>query len=160
MVAHADEPAVEYRVTEPREVPGLSRVLGYGALLPLVIGAAAAWLLKGELATLALSLTILWAGSILVFLAGVRRGLSFRTVGGPTPVQIATVLWLFMLGLASAASPSSVAALVLLLVGFLSPGVLDPWAARRGEAPLFFARLRPFQILLPIASLAALLLLR
>ena len=63
-----------------------------------------------------------------------------------------------MLGLAALVSPSSVAALVLLLVGFLSLGVLDPWAARRGETPLFLVRLRPFQVLLPIASLAALLL--
>ena len=41
------------------------------------------------------------------------------------------------------------------LVGFVATMVLDPIAARRGQAPLFFARLRPPQIV--VASLAALL---
>ena len=50
--------------------------------------------------------------------------------------------------------------LVLLLVGFGAIAVLDPIAARRGEAPLFFARLRPVQIPIALLSLAALLALR
>jgi hypothetical protein len=150
---------VEHRVTESRRVPALSLVLGYGATLPFVAGAAAAWLLGrgGPAAALAADLTVLWGGAILVFLAGVRRGLSFRTEGGPTLAQLATSLGLFTLGLAALAAPRTGAGLALLLAGYLALAVLDPWAARRGEAPLFFARLRPLQMLVPIASLAALL---
>ncbi len=44
-----------------------------------------------------------------------------------------------------------VAALGLLIVGYVAIAVLDPIAARRGEAPLFFERLRPFQM--PLAVL-------
>ena len=35
--------------------------------------------------------------------------------------------------------------------------VLDPLAASHGEAPRYFARLRPVQLLIPVASLAVLL---
>ena len=71
--------------------------------------------------------------------------------------QLATSLGLFALGLAALAVPRTGVALALLLAGYLALAVLDPWAARRGEAPLFFARLRPLQMLVPIAGLAALL---
>ena len=158
MAAHPDEPEVQRRIAEPREVPGLSLFFGYGAMVPFVLLALAAWLLGGDVAALAVRLAILWGGAILVFLAGVRRGLSFRTEGGPTAVQIATMLWLFGLGLLALAVPSTGVALVLLLAGYLSLAALDPWAARRGEAPPFFVRLRPLQMLLPILGLVALLL--
>lgn len=73
------------------------------------------------------------------------------------------MLGLFCLGFAALVLASlnrDVAALVLLILGFLSLTILDPIAARRGEAPLFFARLRPAQIPLAILGLAALLALR
>lgn len=155
----ANDRVVGHRVAEPRRTPLLSLLLGYGAMLPFAVGALAAWLLAGELAALAADLVVLWGGSILTFLAGVRRGLSFRTAGGPTTAQIAMALWLFVLGLAALALPSKPLALVLLLAGYTSLLVLDPWSARRGEVPLFFERLRPLQMTIPVVSLAALLLL-
>jgi hypothetical protein len=156
--ADPDVQTVEHRVTESRRVPALSLVLGYGAMAPFVAGAAVAWLLgRGGPATLATDLTVLWGGAILVFLAGVRRGLSFRTEGGPTLAQLAASLGLFALGLTALAAPRAGPALALLLVGYATLAVLDPWAARRGEAPPFFARLRPLQMLVPIVGLAALL---
>ncbi|KQO67763.1 hypothetical protein ASG51_08595 [Methylobacterium sp. Leaf465] len=152
------------RVTEPRAVPWLSIVFGYGPMLPFVVGAVTAWVRPGDpLGEAALLLTILWGCAILLFLSGVRRGLSFRTEGGPTLTQMATMIGLFSLGfvaLALATLDAAVAALVLLLVGFGAIAVLDPIAARRGEAPLFFARLRPVQIPIALLSLAALLALR
>jgi hypothetical protein len=41
-----------------------------------------------------------------------------------------------------------------LLAGHATLMLLDPVAARRGEAPLYFARLRPPQMGLAVASLA------
>lgn len=163
MRTEPDEAGVERRVREPRRTPALSLLLGYGATAPLAAGALAAWLLDGRWVPLAAQLTALWGAAVLVFLAGVRRGLSFRTEGGPTAAQIATTFWLFALGLASLWALSApiafrtVAALGPLLTGYASLAVLDPWAARRGEAPPFFARLRPVQMLVPVVSLAALL---
>jgi hypothetical protein len=145
---------------EPRETPWLSIVFGYGPMLPFVAGAAGAWLLRGELGDLAATLTILWGCAILLFLSGVRRGVSFRTEGGPTFVQIVTMLALFCLGftaLLAATFGQATWALGLLILGFGLIAVLDPIAAGRGEAPLFFARLRPIQIPLAILSLDALL---
>ncbi len=152
------EPALELKVTEPRHTPPLSLLLGFSAMLPIAAGALAAWLLHGPAAALAEDGAVVWAGAVLCFLAGVRRGLSFRTPGGPTIPQIATMLWLFLLGVAALASVSlRIAPPVLLLIGYLSLAVLDPLAARRGEAPLFFAKLRPVQMLIPITAIAAIL---
>ena len=148
---------------EPRETPWLSVVLGFGPMLPFVAGAAGAWLLRGDIGELALTLTVLWGCAILLFLSGVRRGVSFRTEGGPTILQIATMLALFCLGFAALLASTfgwTSSALALLIAGYGLIAVLDPIAAGRGEAPLFFARLRPFQIPIAILSLAALLTLR
>jgi hypothetical protein len=152
------------RVTEPRAVPWLSIVFGYGPMLPFLAGAAVAWGWRGEaLGDAALLLTLLWGSAILLFLSGVRRGLSFRTEGGATLAQIATMIGLFGLGFAALVLTTLdevVAALVLLILGFGALTILDPIAARRGEAPLFFARLRPVQIPLAILGLGALLALK
>lgn len=144
-------------VVKPSHVPPLSLLLGFGAMLPLALGAIAGWVLRNPFDILAENFVILWGGAILTFLAGVRRGLSFRTPGGPTPAQIVTMLWLFGIGLVSLATQDLRIAPVLLLIGYISLAILDPLAARRGEAPLFFARLRPLQMLIPIVSLIALI---
>lgn len=147
-------------VTEHSEVPLLAVVFGYGPMVPFVVGAAAAWLWRGETGEALLVLTILWGCAILLFLSGVRRGVSFRTEGGETLAQIATMLGLFGLGflaLVAAFVGRYSAALILLMVGFAAIALLDPLAARRGEAPLFMARLRPLQMPIAILSLGALL---
>ncbi|AWN53290.1 DUF3429 domain-containing protein [Methylobacterium sp. 17Sr1-1] len=149
-------------IHEPRAVPWLSVALGFGPMLPFVAGAAASWTLGGEPGEAAVTLTLLWACAILLFFSGVCRGVSFRTEGGATVMQIATMLALFVLGfgalLAVALSRTGLAA-GLLIAGYGAVAVLDPIAARRGEAPLFFARLRPVQMPVAIASLAAILVL-
>lgn len=148
---------------ESREIPWLSVLFGYGPMLPIVAGAALAWWTRGRLDYLVALLTMVYAGAILVFLAGARRGVSFRTGDSPTAAQIATVLLLFGLGLGglmSAVLGKAVLALALLIAGYVAVGVLDPIAARRGEAPLFFARLRPTQMPIGVAGLAALLALK
>ena len=147
-------------VTERPDVPWLSIVFGYGPMVPFAIGALAAWTFKGAIRVEAVLLTVVWASSILAFLSGVRRGLSFRTEGGPALAQIATMFCTFVLALAALVAgvhglPAASAA--LLLVGFAAILVLDPIAARDGQAPLFFARLRPPQLSIAVASLAVLL---
>ncbi|GJE74033.1 DUF3429 domain-containing protein [Methylorubrum suomiense] len=145
---------------EPRAVPWLSVVFGYGPMLPFLAGGALVWLLRGEAGAAIFTLTLLWGCAILLFLSGVRRGVSFRTEGGARVSQIVTMLGLFLLGfsaLVAFALGFVVAALGLLIVGYVAIAVLDPIAARRGEAPLFFERLRPFQMPLAVLGLAALL---
>lgn len=104
---------------------------------------------------MALQLTALWGTAILLFLSGVRRGLSFRTEGGPTWRQMATMLTLFCLGSCSLGAIwlDLVAwALVPLIVGYSAIFLLDPMAADAGEAPLYFRTLRRLQM--PIIMLA------
>jgi hypothetical protein len=49
--------------------------------------------------------------------------------------------------------------MLLLLAGYASLIVFDARAARRLEVPPYFARLRPVQMLIPIASLGFMLIL-
>lgn len=149
-----DPPKVlEMRVAEEGRVPWLGVLLGYGAMVPFPVLALAGWLGWAG----AVGGAILWGGAVLCFLSGVRRGLSFRTPGGPTLAQLAVFAWLFAAGIAALAMPWPVAALLLLTAGYGSLIPLDPVAARGGEAPLYFARLRPWQMAIPVASLLALL---
>ena len=144
------------QLTESPAVPGLSLFLGFGAMIPLAAGAILAWALSGTLGDAIHGLTLIWGSAILLFLSGVRRGLSFRTPQGETAAEIATMLWLFALGLAAVLLIPRTSAAIALVIGYLSIAVLDPIAARRSEAPLFFARLRPVQMAIPIVSLLAL----
>lgn len=156
----APEDAVSILITEPKEVPWLSVILGFGPMLPFIGGSALAWADVAPGRSVWLDLTVFWAASICTFLSGVRRGVSFRTMGGPTPAQIAMMLWLFCVGSGALVLwwlHWSSLALVSLAVAYASVGILDPIAARRGEAPLFFARLRPVQMVLPVVSLLTLL---
>lgn len=155
-------------VDEPQHVPLLSQLFGFGAMVPFLAAAIAVWTTSGLVKAVAANLGILWGGAILLFLAGVRRGVSFRTPGGPTAGQIAVMLWLFLLGFLALLSPfvpvtpvavgPQVLSYGLLVVGFASLMVLDPLAAGKGEAPLFFNRLRPVQMAIAVAALAALFL--
>lgn len=140
------------RLDTPARVPPLSLLLGYGpaAVLPLL------GLLAWTGYDWALPLGRLWGAAILLFLAGVARGLSFFTEGGPRPPQLATMAWRFGCGLLALALWLP-AAFVLLIAGYLGVALFDPWAARHGEAPRYFAQLRPPQMAVAILGLALLL---
>ncbi len=137
--------------------PPVSLFLAYVAMVPMVAGAALAVVANAAMTAEIVRLTAAWAAAILCFLAGVRRGLSFRQPGGPTVAQLAAMLLFFVLGVGSLLAPWPAASVGLLLAGYVSLAVIDPIAARRDEAPLYFARLRPVQMLLPIGSMIALL---
>ena len=128
---------------EGARVPLDALLLGWGAMVPLAVSALLAW--WPEAGAVAVEAGRLWAAAIAVFLSGVRRGLSFRTEGGPRWSQLAMMVWLFFGGIAAVVMPLSWG-LALLLALYLSLAVLDPVAARAGEAPLYFARLRPAQM--------------
>ncbi len=141
--------------------PWLSLLLAYAAMLPVAAGAAASLVLTGNARALVIGAAVVWAGAVLCFLSGVRRGLSFRQPGGPTVAQIAAMLFIFVVGVAALllmlVPGLAAAAIVLLLLGFSSLAVIDPEAAREREAPRYFARLRPAQMAVPVVSLLVLL---
>lgn len=143
---------------DPKQhTPWVSLVLAYAAMVPIVAGTLACLMLHAPASAIVCHLTVMWAGAVLCFLAGVRRGLSFRQAGGPTMAQLATMLWLFVLGAGSLLSPWVIASLALQLLGYATMAVFDPVAARRHEAPRYFQRLRPAQMLVPLVSLAILM---
>ncbi|EKV31506.1 Permease of the major facilitator superfamily [Caenispirillum salinarum AK4] len=154
-LSDADIPGRHLEIDEPPRVPLLDLFFAYGAMAPLIVGAGAVWLADEPVAALAVQASILWGGVILAFLSGVRRGLSFRTPGGPTLAQLAMFLWLFGAGILAFALPQG-AALGVLVAAYASMAVLDPVAARRGEVPIYFARLRPWQMGLAVAALVVL----
>ena len=155
-------PSVTFTLTEPAETPWLGLFFGYVAMVPFVVGTLSFWLSGEPWRGAALAITLFWGCAILTFLSGVRRGVSFRTPGGVTAAQIVTMLWLFCLGFAAivlTAVALPVWAAILLIIGYLSLEVLDPIAARKLEAPLYFARLRPVQMAIPVLCLAGTLVL-
>lgn len=138
--------------TSPKPtIPPLSLVLAYGPALVLLALGIGALALPPYFAFWALACGQIWAAAILLFLAGVRRGLSFFTGGGPRPVQIVTMMWVFLLGLATLLVPAS-RGFVVAAIGYLSIALLDPRAAPRGEVPDYFARLRPPQMAIFVAG--------
>ncbi|MCE7029787.1 DUF3429 domain-containing protein [Jiella avicenniae] len=145
--------------TEAAEPPPIGALLAFVAMLPIAAGAVYLWIGTEAEAFLTVNLTLFWGAAILTFLAGVRRGVSFRQPGGPTLMQLATMLWLYGLGFVAIVETVwayTLTATALELVGYLSLAVLDPVAAKNGEAPLFFASLRPVQMAIPIVALPVL----
>ena len=125
---------VAFTVSEPLRAPALSLILGYGATIPFLAGAAgAAFINNASIGQLCLDLIVLWGAAILLFLAGVRRGLSFRSPHGVTSGQIASSMWYFTAGFGSLvlwALASKAPAMLLLLLGYASLIVFDVRAAR------------------------------
>lgn len=142
------------RAADPR-VPVPSVIFGYGPMLPMVAAAGGAWLLPPPWPVIAIQLAITWAALILAFIAGVRRGFGFGQERASTAAELASaVLYVTLAGLALVVGRAS-AALALLIVGYVAAALLDARAALAGDAPRHFARLRPPQLLLGAAGLAA-----
>lgn len=148
-----DQPA-GIRAADPR-IPLASRVLGFGPMLPLVLAALGAWTLSERWGELAVHLAIIWAALILSFVGGVRRGFGFGQDRASTVVEIAAAAAYFILAGLALVVPYWSTAVSLLVVGYVLAALLDA-RARRGDAPAHFARLRPPQLLLGAAALAAL----
>lgn len=151
---------VRIDVEEPARTPVQDIVLAYLAVVLPLVGASGSFLLPEAIRPMAIDLTLLWAAAIVLFLSGVRRGLSFRTPGGPTFAQLAMMTWLYLAGFGSLIAVVCgypLAANLLTLVAYASLGVLDPIAAKRKEAPIYFARLRPFQMSVAVLALLILL---
>lgn len=150
------DPATERTVIvhETTRPPRAGLRLAFLAVAPFPLAVPALWLLPEEAVR---EVVRFWGAALLLFFSGVRRGLSFRTEGGATRVQMAVFAWLFAAGLATLLLPVQ-GALWLLIAGFASLGALDPWAARRGEAPLWFAGLRAVQMPVAVVGLLAVVL--
>ena len=124
------------------------------AMVPIAFGTVVSLALRSPVIT---RLTTVWCGAILCFFAGVKRGLSFRQPGGPTVAQLGAMFATFLPGVLALLLPWRAGSILLLLLGYGSEAVLGPIAAEREEAPRFFKQLRPVQMIVPIASLALLL---
>ena len=128
---------------------GFDLLLGSSALVPILACAVVDWLAPAAPRLLVRTVAVIWAASLLAFFAGVRRGLTFSEAGGGRASELATMLALFALGVASLllVSPAMAAA------GLAAVGVLDAVAARRREAPGYFVAFRPPQMLAGVAAL-------
>ncbi|MBV9841600.1 MAG: DUF3429 domain-containing protein [Sphingomonadaceae bacterium] len=144
------------RRSDAATIPPLSLILGYGptALLPVLAVASATLPQKPGFGCLLVGQ--LSAASVLIFIGGVRRGLSFGAPDERLNRQVATALGYFFIGLAAMLVPIG-PALVLLILGYALAGLLDRRAARAGEAPPYFATLRPAQAAVAVLGLAGLL---
>lgn len=146
-------------MTDPQaqraSIPTLSLVFGFGPMLPLAAAALGAWLLPPPWPLYAVNCAIVWGALVLSFIAGVRRGFGFGSERASTLAEIVVMLIYFVIaGVSLLVAPRS--ALALLTGGYALVGLLDHVGAKRGNVPLHFARLRPWQALIAVASLATL----
>jgi uncharacterized membrane protein len=126
-------------------------LLGSVSMAPLVALAILAWAAPALPAVFVRTLAVIWAGALLTFFAGVRRGLTFSEAGGGRPSELATMLGVFFVGVVSLILLSP----VLAALGLAGVAVLDAMAARRQQAPLYFSVFRPPQLGLGALSLLA-----
>lgn len=138
-----------------RGVPWTSLLLGLGPMLPLVAAGVGAWTLPGLWPLLAVQLAIAWAALILAFVGGVRRGFGFGDARASTRSEIVASGAYLLIATAGLLLPRPSIGLSVLIVGYVLAALLDRRAARAGDAPAHFARLRPPQLLLGAAGLAA-----
>lgn len=141
--------------------PLLGTVLGYGTMIPFIVFAVGAWIGPPNVRYLFPNLEIFWGASILLFLAGVRRGAAFRA-DGASMGRGAVSIWLFLAGFLALFATIwgfPTFASVLLILGYLSLAFGAPVVAGRTEAPAFFPGPRPLQVAIPILCLAAVLVL-
>lgn len=148
-----DAPA---RVTRSRDLGRAGRpvdlVLGWSAVIPIAFLTWAAATVRGEAEASAIvrTLAAIWAGALLAFFGGVRRGLSFSEAAGARATELVTLLTLFGAGVLTLLfrSPGLGAA------GLVLTAVVDALAARRREAPVYFGLFRPVQLGLGALGLA------
>lgn len=143
--------------SSPPRIPATSLIFGYGPVLPLPIAAVMSWTFSSPIPTVVTWLAIGWGSAILIFLAGVRRGLSFHGDDEAPVSDLLAMVWLFLLGIGGLVSPTPLMSLFLLVIGYASVALLDPISARRGKAPPHFARLRPPQMGVALIGLIGLI---
>jgi hypothetical protein len=146
------------RASEVRETPEghlLDRLLGWGALAPLIGCAAGTWLTVGSVRSVVMSLAIIWGGAVLAFLAGVRRGFGVRSPAGARSGQIAFILWTFALAFGSMIALQPLTSLGLLILGYAGMALAARSAALREEIPVILAGARPGQMIVAMLSLCA-----
>lgn len=140
-------------------IPATSLIFGFGPMLPLVAAAIGVWILPAPWPDIALRLALIWGAAILVFVAGVRRGYGFGAAGASSRAEIVTMLVYFVpasLSLVLTMYGYFDIALALLTAGFALVAVLDRRAARLGDAPAHFARLRLLQMSIAVVAFAIL----
>jgi hypothetical protein len=133
-------------------IPPASLILGFGPMLLLLLCAVLAWLLPAPSGRWAVAGGWLFGAAILLFLAGVERGMSFHVGEGAPPRQIALMLALFALGVAALVLSPRFSFLVA-ATGYAIIGAADPLLARSGGAPAHFRRLRPAQMIIAVLAL-------
>lgn len=143
----------------PTAIPTDSKIFGYGPMLPFVIGAVGCWFTP-SLRDAAIGLTIIWGSLILAFLGGVRRGFGFGNPGASTKSEILTMMVYVSIGGGAsilAALTLTISAVALLAVGYVVVPIADYRASKSGNAPAYFASLRPRQMSIAVISLIAIL---
>jgi hypothetical protein len=109
--------------------------LGSAALAPLVLAALAAWFAPDRWVGWVVTTAIVWSGALLVFFAGVRRGLTFSEISGAAPDEIISMIWIFGCGVLTLLTRSALISIPIAILGFVSVGVLDAKAARHRKSP-------------------------
>jgi len=129
---------------------GLDLCLGIAATVPILAAAVAVCLQPAGSTSWVRTLAVIWSSSLLTFFAGVRRGLTFSEVGGGRAFELATMLFIFVIGVLSLVLVSP----ALSAAGLAAVALFDAISGVRLEAPRYFKVFRPIQLGACVIALA------
>lgn len=143
-------------MTPSRQIPPAALMLGAAGVIPfaalaLLIAMGGAGLIAPEQAGRMLRL---YGALILSFMGGAQWGLSTARPEGPKARALAVSVLPALFAWAAFLIPTG-PGLLALSAAFLALMLYDLWTVRRGEAPVWYGRLRVGLTLAVIASLSA-----
>ncbi|MBW0151681.1 MAG: DUF3429 domain-containing protein [Phenylobacterium sp.] len=143
-------------MTPSRQIPPAALMLGAAGVIPfaalaLLIAMGGAGLIAPEQAERMLRL---YGALILSFMGGAQWGLSTARPEGPKARALAVSVLPALFAWAAFLIPTG-PGLLALSAAFLALMLYDLWTVRRGEAPVWYGRLRVGLTLAVIASLSA-----
>ncbi|MGQ3263406.1 DUF3429 domain-containing protein [Phenylobacterium sp.] len=143
-------------MTPSRQIPPAALMLGAAGVIPfaalaLLIAMGGAGLIAPEQAERMLRL---YGALILSFMGGAQWGLSTALPEGPKARALAVSVLPALFAWAAFLIPTG-PGLLALSAAFLALMLYDLWTVRRGEAPVWYGRLRVGLTLAVIASLGA-----
>lgn len=143
-------------MTPSRQIPPAALLLGAAGVIPfaalaLLIAMGGAGLIAPEQAERMLRL---YGALILSFMGGAQWGLSTARAEGPKARALAVSVLPALFAWAAFLIPTG-PGLLALSAAFLALMLYDLWTVRRGEAPVWYGRLRVGLTLAVIASLGA-----
>ena len=141
-------------------IPLPAKIFGFGGLAPFLILALSAWILPDPYRFLVFDILVHYAAVILSFVGAVYWGLALGSLNNKpkSEKQIWIMFsWSIIPALIAWIATQMVlsAALLVLILGFVSAFIFDLWSEKRKEIPFWYLKLRKSLTLVVVITLSS-----